>query len=110
VSLHDDPYSEIGSMLARAAGAAEAPWMKVVLKAQVGEGWGKFEASAFEGHGTWRSVRVNAPRLLQLLARLREVTRSVAQPGQPDWTTIRFTMKQDGDFNTHFGYEPLPPE
>lgn len=107
MDLPKDPYPEIGSILA--ASAAGTPRRKVVLDAKIGPDWGRFEAEAFEGHGKWRGVRVqDVFRLLDLLDRLKEVTRSVAEPGAPEWTTIRFVLKPDGGFNVDFGYEPLP--
>ena len=67
--------------------------------------------SAARSRGVWRSVDVRDEyRLLRLFQRLREVTRSVAEPGQPDWTSIRFTLTRDGEFHADFGYEPLPPD
>jgi hypothetical protein len=74
----------------------------------VGSEFGRFETAAFEGSGIWRSVRVReAPRLLRLLQRIREITRSLSKAGEPDWTTMKFTLHREGRFHVEFGYEPL---
>jgi len=50
-----DPYPEIGRLL---VAAAVGPWERIVLRAEVGEDWGRFDATSHAGGQAPRSLDV----------------------------------------------------
>lgn len=99
-----DPYPEIGQIL---AASVEGPWDTIVLDAAVGGDWARFQAAAYMSNAERRGIRlIDLDRLEDLFEQVRDLTREVADAGQPDWTTARFTLRRDGQFDVDFGYGP----
>ena len=101
----EDPYPEIGRIL---AASATGSWKTLVLDAALGDDWARFRAVAVNEDDQQRGISLQEiPRLRELFQVLRTRTRAVADPGLPDWTTARFSLRRNGRFAVDFGYEPL---
>jgi hypothetical protein len=45
------------------------------------------------------------PEILELFQRVQAITREIAEPGTPLWTTAKFILRSDGEFDVKFGYD-----
>jgi len=97
-----DPYPEIGRML---VAAATVPWEHIVLEAEVGDDWGKFQVTSFFPGRAPDSLDVRpGVRLLELLQEVRQITSNEIAPGKEIWRTLALTLRRDGSFDIDFGY------
>ena len=98
----EDPYPEIGNLLAH---AAPPGWERIELDVCLWDGAARFQATSY-GVGQPPGLRLeNASRLRVLFERLRAITRELAKPGTPMWTTAKVVLRSDGEFDVKFGYE-----
>jgi len=97
-----DPYPEIGKLL---AAAAVGPWDRIVLRAEVGPDWGRFDATSHVRGQSPTSLDVRGElRMLKLLQDVKRITTTEVAPGKPAWRTLVFTLRRDGEFEIDFGY------
>lgn len=93
VSAPEDPYPEIGQILTR---SAPKGWERIELDVRLWDGAARFQATSF-GVGQPPGLRLeNASRLRVLFERVQAISREVADPGTPVWTTAKFALRSDG--------------
>lgn len=96
-----DPYPEIGKLL---AAAAVGPWDRIVLRAEVGDDWGRFDATSYASGQAPQSLDVRGElRMLKLLQDVRRITATEVAPGKLAWRTLVLTLHRDGRFEIDFG-------
>lgn len=89
-------------MLAR---SAPKGWERIELDVRLWDGAARFQATSF-GVGQPPGLRLEkASRLRVLFERVQAISREVADPGTPVWTTAKFVLRSDGTFDVNFGYE-----
>lgn len=90
-------------MLAR---SAPRGWERIELNFRLWDGAVQFEATGHFSAAAPVSLDVRPElRLHELFQRVQAITREVAEPGTPTWTTARFLLRRDGTSDLKFGYE-----